>query len=98
MPTDASTIPRSVVGSRHHGIPRRQHAHANPAVSVSTPPPTASTGSERTQRVDALEFIEHVREGGESLLVLVRRRRDRLEAEAHLSRPTCETRGGVWVG
>eukprot|EP00967_Tisochrysis_lutea_P118299 scaffold192050_cov33-Tisochrysis_lutea.AAC.3 len=43
MPTDASTIPSSVVGSRHQGMPRRQHAQAKPAVSVSTPPPMAST-------------------------------------------------------
>mmetsp|Transcript_22947 Transcript_22947/g.68822 ORF Transcript_22947/g.68822 Transcript_22947/m.68822 type:complete len:253 (+) Transcript_22947:922-1680(+) len=47
MPTDASTIPRSVVGSRAHGTPRLHSAHAKPAVSVRTPPPMASAGSAR---------------------------------------------------
>ena len=36
-----------VVGMRAHGTPRRQSAHAKPAVSVRTPPPTARMGSAR---------------------------------------------------
>mmetsp|Transcript_69005 Transcript_69005/g.156083 ORF Transcript_69005/g.156083 Transcript_69005/m.156083 type:complete len:217 (+) Transcript_69005:376-1026(+) len=47
MPTDASTIPRRVVGMRTQGTPRRQRAQARPATSVKTPPPMANTGSQR---------------------------------------------------
>ena len=39
-----TTWPRSVVGMRHQGTPRRQHAHAKPTVSVSTPPPRRGVG------------------------------------------------------
>jgi 3-dehydroquinate synthase len=47
-PTAASTMPSSVVGAATHGRPRRATLAANPAMSVRTPPPTATTSSPRS--------------------------------------------------
>ena len=48
-PMAASTMPRSVVGTCTTGTPRWYAAAANPATSVTSPPPTATTTSARVR-------------------------------------------------
>ena len=52
-PIAASTMPRSVVGTCTTGTPRWYAAAANPATSVTSPPPTATTTSARVSPQDA---------------------------------------------